>query len=181
MCKLVSLWHSHLLQRFLTTAQKLCKTLKCAWKGHSIEPGLSGDANLVQDLCCCSPGLLPRQTSVERARKRHRIMAAKRTKLLLSPPIWQCTRFQVSKVPLVKFFQYYSYNVIFICKWLLSVLQQQDRHRQRYFVSRSTDRTGCPGPLASAPFSLTVLQELFHIVSVTKSDGNLYGFSFKKK
>lgn len=153
-----SLWHSHLFQRFLTTAQKLCKTLNCAQKEHSHEPGLSGDANLVQDLCCCSPGLLPRHISVERARKRHRIMAAKRTKMLLSPPISQCTGFQVSKVPSVedvKFFQDYSYNATFICKWVLSVLQQKDRHehRQRYFVSRSTDRTGCPGPLAPNPFS----------------------------
>lgn len=53
-------------------------------------------------------------------------------------------------------FQYHSYNAIFICEWLLSPLQQQDKdrhqHRQRYFVSRSTDRTGCPGPLASGPF-----------------------------
>lgn len=62
------------------------------------------------NVCGVAPqGCIPRRISVGRATKRHRIMASKRTKPLLSPPRWQCTSFQAPEVPLVKHAKLFQY------------------------------------------------------------------------
>lgn len=84
-------------------------------------------------------------------------MTSKRTKLLLSPLRWQCTIFQVSEVSLVKYIK------LFQCCSLSPLLNGcihcyscrtktcTKMGKNDYFVSRSMDRKGCPGPLLQPP------------------------------
>lgn len=85
--------------------------------------------------------------------------------------------FRSLKFPLVKhikLFQYYSEDAIFICKWLLSALQQTQAQAKIFCIKEHRlDRMS--RTFSFNPFSLIVLQKLFHIVSFTEIYGNLYG------